>query len=69
MKVFLTFAGTSLDHKSRQDFHNSVKRLCNQVIETKYFDKVIGLTDNDLRSDPYFSKEHIKWCDDNKRGF
>ena len=69
MKVFLTFAGTSPDNKSRQDFHNAAKRICNQVASTKLFDKIIKTTDNDLRSDQYFSKEHIEWCDNNTRGF
>ena len=69
MKVFLTFSGTSPDNHLRKDFHESVKRICHQALNTRLFNKIIGLTDIDLREDPYFSKEHIKWCDENKRGF
>lgn len=68
MKVFLTFGGTAESSKDRQNYHAAVGRLCSQARATGYFDKVIGLTDADLRGDPYFSKEHVQWCD-KTRGF
>ena len=69
MKVFLSFSGTSKEHESRKDFHESVTRICNQAADTECFDKIIGLTDDNLRNDPVFVKEHLKWCENNSRGF
>jgi len=62
MKIFLTF-GTSGEYEKRAE------RIVNLIKELNIFDKIILLTEKDLKNDSIFWKQHGKFIENNKRGY
>lgn len=62
-KVFLTFGGPSVG------WHNRVKTICSHVNELHTFDKIIGMTDTNLKNDPLFWDKHKDFIENNHRGY
>ena len=48
-KIFITFGGPT------SNFHNSVKRICNEAKNLEFFDTICGFTDIDLKNDKIYS--------------
>ena len=62
MKFFLTF-GTSGEYEKR------AKRIVNLIKKLNIFDKVLLLTEKDLKNDSIFWNQHGKFIKNNKRGY
>ena len=60
---FLTFGGPS------QNYHDAVKRICQEADRFKIFDEITGRTDEYLKSDELFWKKHGQFIENNKRGY
>lgn len=60
---FLTFGGGT------KEYHQAVKRICNQAKMFDMFDEIIGLTDEDLKKDKDFWEKHKDFILKNKRGY
>jgi hypothetical protein len=60
--IFLTFGGGNIN------YHNAVKRLCEQANNFKIFSKIYGFTENDLINDSIFWNEHSQFILNNPRG-
>jgi len=62
MKILLTF-GTTGEYEKRAE------RLINLMKELDIFDKIILLTEQDLKNDPIFWNQHKTFIENNKRGY
>jgi len=62
MKILLTF-GTTGEYEKRAE------RLVNLMKELDIFDKIILLTEQDLKNDPIFWNQHKTFIENNKRGY
>jgi hypothetical protein len=60
---FVTFGGGD------QEYHDAVKRICEQAKAFEIFDEIIGMTDNDLTKDEVFWQRNGDWILKNKRGY
>lgn len=63
MKIFITFGA------GNNNYINAGKRLIKQAILTKYFDKTILYTQNHLKNDKQFWKQHSEFIIKNKKGY
>ena len=64
MKIFfLTFGGPL------QNYHDAVKRLCEQAKNMEIFHEIIGLTEKDLINDNEFWNKHSDFIKSNQRGY
>jgi hypothetical protein len=61
--IFITFGG------GNQPYRDSVKRICFQARKFNMFDKIYGFTDDDLRKDEAFWKDHGDFITKNPKGF
>ena len=52
-----------------QNYYDAVNRLTKQANNLNIFDKIIGYTDNELKSDDSFWKQHSTFIENNKRGY
>jgi hypothetical protein len=59
MKWFITFGGPTAN------YHNAVKRICNQASILGVFDHIIGYTDKDLKDDTTFWNKHQNFIETN----
>ena len=62
-KKIISFGGPS------NNYHDAVKRLCNQAKSFKIFDEIIGYTDQDLKKYPEFYNKHKIFIENNPRGY
>lgn len=62
-KVFCTFGG------GNKNFYEAVKRISDQARETKLFDNIYGITDEDLKKDEVFWRKHNKFIKESLRGW
>jgi len=62
-KWFITFGGPTAN------YHNAVKRICEQARNINIFDNIIGYTDKDLKSDAAFWENHKDFILSNTRGY
>ena len=62
-KTFITFGGPS------NNYHNSVIRICNEASELKFFNNIIGFTENNLKQDSEFWNKHSNFIENNSRGY
>jgi len=60
-RVFITF-GT-------REYHNSLHRIVKQAKDMDYFTDIRGFTDEDLKADPDFWKQHGNFIESNRRGY
>ena len=63
MTHFISFGGPS------PFYYRAVNRLCGEAKDTKLFDSVIGYTDEHLKSDTNFWKQHGKFISKNRKGY
>ena len=61
--LFVTFGGPGIN------FHNAVKRICNEARELNCFDILVNLTDIDIKNDKEFYNKHGTFLEKNKRGY
>jgi len=61
--VFLTFGGPS------RNYHDAVKRICNEALQFNIFDSIIGLTDLHLKNHANFYTRHKQFMETNPRGY
>ena len=61
--VFMTFGGGG------SNYHEAVRRLCNQAQALELFDDNVGYADTDLIQDPSFWSMHGKFVEANRRGY
>lgn len=62
MKIFITFATTG-------EYEKRAKRVMPLIKELDIFDKVILVTEEDLKKDSIFWNQHQKFISENKRGY
>ena len=60
---FLSFGGPT------KDYHDAVERICKQAEMFELFDKIIGLTEQDLQNDDEFWGKHKDFINSNQRGY
>jgi hypothetical protein len=60
---FLTFGGPSLN------YHNAVQRICNEASQFNIFNRIVGLTDQDLKCDTEFWDKNHSFIETNSRGY
>ena len=63
MTKFLTFGGPN------KNYHDRVSNLCTEAAKLNFFSEIIGLTDNDLKSDEKFWRKHCHFIDNNLKGY
>ena len=63
MKKFISFGGPT------SDFHNTLKRICNEAKHFDYFDEIIGLTEKDLMGDTDFWNKNKEFILKNSKGY
>jgi hypothetical protein len=73
---FFTFGGASVGPggperagEEKRNFHEAVSRLCDQARQFGMFEKIWGMTEQDLKHDPEFWNQHGEWCEQNPRGY
>jgi hypothetical protein len=62
-KTFMTFGGPT------SNFHNSVRRICNEAENLQFFDNIYGFTEMDLKQDTDFWSKHGNFIENNQRGY
>ncbi len=60
---FISFGGPL------ENYHNAVKRICNEAKPFNIFDEIIQVTDIDLKNDANFWNQHKNFIENNKRGY
>ena len=63
MIKFLTFGAP------KSAYYSSVMELCRQARNLNVFGEIRGLSDFELKNDPYFWKKHRQFIEDNSRGY
>ena len=61
--TFITFGGPT------SNYHNSVRRICNEAEHLQFFNNIYGFTDKDLKQDEYFWSNHGNFIESNQRGY
>lgn len=61
--VFVTFGGPT------PNYHYAVDRICNEAINTNWFNEINGYKDSDLKSDTEFWNKHGQFIESNNRGY
>lgn len=61
--IFLTFGGPT------KNYHDAVNRICREAKYFNIFDKIVGLTEVDLKKDLYFWNKHSQFLEKNKTGY
>jgi len=62
-KTFITFGGPT------SNYHNSVRRICNEAENLQFFDNTYGFTEMDLKQDTDFWNKHGNFIESNQRGY
>lgn len=62
-KYFITFGGPT------ENFHCSVRRLCDEAKRLEMFDEIRGFTEMDLKNDKDFWTKHGKFIESHRRGY
>ena len=62
-KTFITFGGPT------SNYHNSLRRICNEAENIRFFDNIYGFTEMDLKQDEYFWNKHGNFIENNQRGY
>ena len=63
MKKFISFGGPT------EDFHNTLKRICNEAKDFDYFNEIIGLTEKDLIEDDIFWNKNKEFILNSSKGY
>jgi hypothetical protein len=62
-KKFITFGGPT------SNYHNSVKRICQEAKNSNFFDEIEWFTETDLQNDKFFWDKHCNFFQNNRRGY
>jgi hypothetical protein len=62
-KKFITFGGPT------ENYHNSVRRICEEAKNLDYFDEIKGFTEYDLKNNRIFWEKHKNFIENNFRGY